>query len=223
MATSSIWGEWTIKLGEIESILGEIEAIKQSVVMAHELRPGDTRLVAYFVPAAGRTITATEMRAYLRNKLPEYMIPQHFVEMERIPLTPSGKVARKELPSPLGIEGGVKIEYVPPSNEAERVLASIWQEVLGLDRVSAHDNFFDLGGHSLLCIQVIERIMKETGVRLSPRTILLNNLSQISQELNASLPSEETAGREEAAKKNADSSPGGFLRRMRRRFLPRSK
>jgi hypothetical protein len=180
-------------------------------------------LVAYLVPVAGMTITPTEMRAYLRNKLPEYMIPQHFVEMERIPLTPSGKVARKGLPSPLGIEGGTEVAYVPPGNEAERVLASIWQEVLGVDRVGAQDNFFNLGGHSLLCIQVIERIMKETGVKLSPRTILLNNLGQIGRELRASLPPEETAGKDEAAKKSGtDSSPGGVWRRMKKRFLPRS-
>ncbi len=150
------------------------------------------------------------------------MIPQHFVEMERIPLTPSGKVARKELPSPLGIEGGTEKEYVPPSNDAERILASVWQEVLGVDRVSAHDNFFDLGGHSLLCIQVIERVLKETGVRLSPRTILLNNLAQIGQELSAGLPPRETTGKDEAAKTGTESPPGGFLRRMKKKLLPHS-
>jgi amino acid adenylation domain-containing protein len=211
-----------IELGEIETALGEVDAVKQGVVIAREIKPGDTRLIAYFIPVGGKSLTPTDLRSHLRKKLPEYMIPQHFVELDKMPLTPAGKIDRKGLPSPWGSQGGAEPEYVPPRNEAERILASIWQEVLGIDRVSAHDNFFDLGGHSLLCIQVIERIIKETGIRLSPRTILLNNLSQIGQELKASLPPKETFAKKEAEKNGADSSPGGFLRKMKKKFFPHS-
>lgn len=211
-----------IELGEIETALGEVEATKQAVVIAREISPGDTRLIAYIVPVAGKTVTPTELRAHLRTKLPEYMIPQHFVELDKLPLTPAGKIDRKGLPSPFRIEGGAEVEYVAPRNETEQLLASIWQGVLRVERVSAHDNFFEIGGHSLLCMQVIERIRKETGVRLSPRVILLNTLSQIAEALPVSLSPKESEGKEVQGTKLTDSSARSFLRRVKEKFLSNS-
>jgi amino acid adenylation domain-containing protein len=207
-----------IELGEIETALGEGDAIKQGVVIAREIKPGDTRLIAYFIPVGGKSLTSTDLRSHLRKKLPEYMIPQHFVELDQMPLTPAGKIDRKGLPSPWGNQGGAEPEYVPPRNEAERILASTWQEVLGIDRVSAHDNFFEIGGHSLLCIQVIERIMKETGVRLSPRVILLNTLSQIAETLPVTLSQKETEEKKVQERKSSETAGGSFLRKVKNVF-----
>ena len=171
-----------IELGEIEAVLTEPEAVKQGVVVVREFRPGDTRLVAYIVGESGKSVTATELRKHLRTKLPEYMIPQHFVELDALPLTPAGKIDRKGLAAAFKIGPAIEDEYIAPRNETEQLLASIWQEVLGLDRVSVHDNFFEIGGHSILSMQVIARIKKETGLQLSPRIILLNTLGQIAEE-----------------------------------------
>jgi acyl carrier protein len=145
-----------IELGEIETILGEHDAIKQGVVAVREERPGDTRLVAYYVSKPDRDIVTTELRSHLRAKLPDYMIPQHFVELELMPLTPAGKVDRKALPKPEA-DGSLEQGYVAPRTQVEKVLAKIWGEVLGLERVGVHDNFFELGGHSLLATQVMSR------------------------------------------------------------------
>jgi len=211
-----------IELAEIETVLGEVEAVKQAVVIVREIRPGDARLIAYIVPVPGKTVTPTELRAHLRSKLPEYMIPQHFVELDGLPLTPAGKIDQKELVSAFRIGGGAEVEYVAPRNAAEKFLASIWQEVLKVDRVSTHDNFFEIGGHSLLCMQVIERIRKETGVRLSPRVILLNTLSQIAETLPISLSQKASEGEEVQETKLTDSSAMSFLWKVKKKLLSSS-
>jgi hypothetical protein len=172
---------YRIELGEIESVLVEHPSVKQGVVTAREDRPGDVRLVAYIVYSPGEEATVTELRKHLRYRLPDYMIPQHLVELDNIPLTPNGKVDRKALPSPFGatLESDT---YVAPSTDLERKIASIWQEALGVDRIGVHDNFFDIGGHSLLSMQVLVRMQKELGLSISPVTILLNTLGQIAHE-----------------------------------------
>jgi hypothetical protein len=106
------------------------------------------------------------------------MIPQHFVTLEQIPLTANGKVDRRALPSPLGTERP-REGYVAPSTDNEKLLGTLWEELLGVGRVSAHDNFFELGGHSLLCLQMTSRLEKQTGTRLNPRIILRNDLRQV--------------------------------------------
>ncbi len=166
-----------IEPGEIEAVLVEHAAVAQAVVVVREDRPGDARLVAYVVPTPGRMITASDVRKHLRRRLPEYMIPQHVVELAKLPLTPAGKVARNELTAPLGAAAAAKSR--PPETPSERALARIWAEMLGTDRIAATDNFFDLGGHSLLSMTVIARVAAETGVRVSPRDLLLLTLEQI--------------------------------------------
>jgi acyl carrier protein len=135
-------------------------------------------LVAYFVLGPGQQVTVTELRKYLRHRLPQYMVPQHFVELEGLPLTPNGKVDRRALPMPFS-GGAVEDSYVAPRTEMEACVAAIWQEVLGVERVGVHDNFFDLGGHSLLTLQVAARIEQATGVRLNLWLFVSSTLEQI--------------------------------------------
>jgi len=170
-----------IELGEIEAALAEHEAVAASVVIVREDRPGDVRLVGYTAARPGHSATATDLRKHLRRSLPEFMIPQHFVELDVLPLTPAGKIARAELPAPAG--ASPKADARNPETPAERVIATIWKGALGIDSLSATDNFFDLGGHSLLSMVVMARIQSETGTRISARDLLLSSLEQIAAQL----------------------------------------
>jgi amino acid adenylation domain-containing protein len=154
-----------IELGEIEAVLGEHESIGQVVVMAREDIPGEKRLVAYIVPDGNQPPSASVLRQYLQEKLPEYMVPGAFITLEKFPLSPNGKIDRKTLPAPASIRP-VELDYVAPRTEMERTIAAIWQEVLHLEKVGTHDNFFELGGHSLLATQVVSRIKKTLGIDL---------------------------------------------------------
>jgi acyl carrier protein len=139
------------------------------VAAAKEGAGGGKRLVAYVVCAAGAEApAAAELREYLRGRLPEYMAPSAFVSLSELPLTPNGKVDRKALPEP-EVSGPAEESYVAPRNSVEEVLAGIWAEVLGVERVGVEDNFFDLGGHSLLVTQAASRVRSAFGVELPPR------------------------------------------------------
>jgi amino acid adenylation domain-containing protein len=186
-----------------ESAATNLMTIPKSKPSGNSTRPTDRRLVAYIVPEPGENIMATEMRKHLRSKVPEYMIPQHFVELEAFPVTANGKVDRNALPSPFHGETAEELEFVEPSTETEKVLAKIWQEVLGIHRVGIHDNFFELGGHSLLSIQVISRIKKATGVRLNVRVLLLNSLGQIAPQCPVASSSPKEQKEQPAAEKPA--------------------
>jgi acyl carrier protein len=126
---------------------------------------GEQRLVAYVVGP----VEAAELREHLRESLPEYMVPAAFVVLERLPLTPNGKLDARALPEP---EHGAEADrYVAPRTEAEEVLAEIWAEVLGVERVGVHDSFFELGGHSLLIMRLLSRIQATLDLRISIRTV----------------------------------------------------
>jgi len=155
-----------IELGEIESVLGQHEAVREVVVMPREDVPGEKRLVAYLVPNEKQTPSVSVLRQYLKEKLPEYMVPNAFVMLEKFPLTPNGKIDRKALPSPTGLRPELESTYVAPQAEIDRTIAAIWQEVLRLEKIGIHDNFFDVGGYSLLAIRVISRINKAFQVDL---------------------------------------------------------
>ncbi|MBW4564790.1 MAG: amino acid adenylation domain-containing protein [Mojavia pulchra JT2-VF2] len=150
-----------IELGEIEAVLEQHPAVRQCVVMVREDVPGNQRLVAYLVAENDAT---DELRQYLRQKLPEYMIPSAFVILDSLPLTPNGKVNRRALPAPENTNAELVSGFVAPRHPVEEVLAGIWTQVLGISQVSIYDNFFELGGHSLLATQVISRIRKTFGV-----------------------------------------------------------
>jgi amino acid adenylation domain-containing protein len=163
-----------IELGEIESTLQEHESVRQAVVMVREDKPGDKRLVAYVVmePEAEESQAGAWMirlQEHLQKKLPNYMVPSLYVEMQDMPLTQNGKIDRKKLPSPE--TEVVQQEYVGPRNPTEETLCRIWQEVLRRERVGIHDNFFALGGHSLLAAQLVTRIRDSFKVEISIRAL----------------------------------------------------
>ncbi|UCH98508.1 MAG: amino acid adenylation domain-containing protein, partial [Candidatus Aminicenantes bacterium] len=154
-----------IELGEIESQLLAHEKIKEAVVIAREDSSSNKCLCAYIVLMHGESIVIdqTEFRGYLTNRLPDYMVPSFFVHLDKIPLTPNGKIDRKALPAP-EIKAGDN--YEPPRSELEERLVEIWQEVLGVEQVGINDNFFQLGGHSLKAIQIVSLFEKE-GIRMN--------------------------------------------------------
>jgi amino acid adenylation domain-containing protein len=146
-----------IELGEIEAVLGQHPAVRHAVAVAREDLPGDNRLVAYIVPNTEQAPTTSDLRNFLKTKLPEYMLPSAFVLLDAFPLTPNRKVDRRALPAPDHGRPDLKEAFVAPRTAVEELLAGIWAEVLGLERVGVHDNFFDLGGHSLLATQIMSR------------------------------------------------------------------
>jgi acyl carrier protein len=130
-------------------------ALREAVVVARNEGAGDKRLVAYIVAAREQASpTVSELRRHLREQLPDYMLPAAFVILPALPLTANGKINRRALPAPEKLRPELETTYTPPHTRAERLIASVWQEVLGLEKVGLHDSFFDLGGHSLLTIQV---------------------------------------------------------------------
>ncbi|MET0397551.1 MAG: amino acid adenylation domain-containing protein, partial [Longimicrobiaceae bacterium] len=150
-----------IEPGEVEAALEAGPRVREAVVVVREDVPGERRLVAYVVPEDGAAVDAAALRAQLAGRLPEYMVPSAFVAMEALPLTPSGKVARRALPAPE--RDGAGEAYVAPRLPLEEVVAGIWGEVLLLERVGINLNFFDLGGHSLLLARVQARLREALG------------------------------------------------------------
>jgi hypothetical protein len=143
-----------IELGEIEAALGGFPHVRQVMAVAREGRSGDKRLVAYIVAERGQNPTVEDLRTYLRERLPDYMIPSAFVLLDEWPLTPSGKIDRQRLPDPEGPRPTLETAYVEPQTHLERKLCDLWREVLGVDEVGLDDNFFSLGGHSLLLLKM---------------------------------------------------------------------
>src|SRR4029450_7626076 len=133
-----------IEPGEIESELRQHPEIREAVVIAREGQRGEKRLVAYFVPSGMRTLDSGELRAFLKQTLPDHMIPAFFVAMESMPLTPNGKIDRDALPAPDPSERRLKESHEAPGTANEQILATIWSEVLGLEKVGIHENFFEL-------------------------------------------------------------------------------
>jgi amino acid adenylation domain-containing protein len=178
-----------IELGEIEAVLEKHPEIHQCVVMVREDVPGNQRLVAYLVADLVSKNTVTdELRQYLRQKLPQYMIPSAFVCLESLPLTPNGKVNRRALPAPENTGGELTSNFVLPRHPVEEVLAGIWTQFLGVSQVGIYDNFFELGGHSLLATQVISRIRKTLKVDISLQHLFafptIAGLAQEIQQIN---------------------------------------
>jgi non-ribosomal peptide synthetase component F len=155
-----------IELGEIEAALARRPGVTDSVVVAV-----DGRLVAYVVPATGTAVSPDDLRAHLARTLPDYMVPAAFVALDRMPLNANGKLDRAALPAP---EWGAAPEtsHVEPRTETERTVAEIWAEVLGVERVGAQDNFFDLGGDSIGSMLITSRTRATFGVELTPRDVL---------------------------------------------------
>jgi amino acid adenylation domain-containing protein len=160
-----------IELGEIEAVLIQHPSVRDAVVALREDTPGDKRLVAYIVPPDGHQPSVRDLRAYLKEKLPEYMVPAALVTMEALPLTPNGKVDRRALRAPEWAKPHLRQEYVAPRSDIEKQLTEIWSAVLGVSQIGIYDNFFELGGHSLLATQVISRVRDTFHADLSLRRI----------------------------------------------------
>ena len=187
-----------IETGEIETCLLEHPGVREVVVTAREDAPGDVRLVAYLVPE-GAAPSSGEMREHLQAKLPDYMIPSFFVALEALPLNPNGKVDRKALPAPEAPRPTA--DFVAPGDELEKRVAEIWKDVLGVSRVGARDNFFDLGGHSLLMVRVHERLADELDRELA--IVDLFNHPTIRSLARFLSPSEDAPAPEDEGRKRA--------------------
>ncbi|HED34639.1 MAG TPA: amino acid adenylation domain-containing protein [Gammaproteobacteria bacterium] len=173
-----------IEPGEIEAVLTRQSAIEHAAVIVSEVRAGDPRLVAYIVVTPGTAVTSTAIRDLIKHDLPDYMLPQHIVEIEKLPLTPNGKVDKNALPDVFTETGTGCEDKVLPASFAQKQLAIIWAEALGIDvsSISIYDNFFDIGGHSLLSMQVISKVRGLTGVKLNPREIILSSLEHMAEQ-----------------------------------------
>ncbi|MGD2183146.1 amino acid adenylation domain-containing protein [Lusitaniella coriacea LEGE 07167] len=159
-----------VELGEIEAILCEYSSVQEAVVIAAEEASGTQRLVGYIVSEERQEPEISELRDFVLEKLPDYMIPAAFVLLDSLPLTPSGKIDRRALPEP-DLDEAFSAQFIAPRNEIETEIAGIWANVLGRDRVGVCDNFFELGGHSLVAIQVIARIQDAFFIDLPLRTL----------------------------------------------------
>jgi amino acid adenylation domain-containing protein len=178
-----------IEFGEIETVLSQHNAVKTAVIIAQEDETNQKRLVAYIIPQVEiispqkekNSLNVTELRQFLKAKLPEYMIPSAFVILESLPLTPNGKTDYRALPAP---EFQSQEQYIAPRNPIEEILSSIWAKVLKVAQVGIHDNFFELGGHSLLATQLISRIREAFQVEMPLRELFVApTIAELSQEI----------------------------------------
>ncbi len=160
-----------VELGEVESRLSEHPDVRQAVAVIREDRPGDRRLVAYILPQPSRVITAGELRQFLAERVPEYMIPAAFSVVSEVPLTPSGKVHRKALEAAEYAPLEMRDHYVAPRGPLEEALVGIWSEILGVHDPGIHDDFFQLGGHSLMATQLVSRVRDALKVELPLRAL----------------------------------------------------
>jgi len=165
---------YRIELSEIETLLSEHPSIDHAVVAAKETGAGEKRIVAYVVPKQPQGLTSNEIRNYVKDKLPGFMIPAAVVLLDALPLTPNGKVDHMALPMPAASGSRDEREFVAPHTATEKSLAGIWTQLLNIERVSANDDFFEMGGHSLLAVRLISRVRETSGVELQIRDIFLH-------------------------------------------------
>jgi amino acid adenylation domain-containing protein len=160
-----------IELGEIEVVISRYPGVRQQIVVAREDTPGDKRLVAYIVPVQAEQFQTTGLQEFLKNQLPDYIVPV-VVVLTEMPLSSNGKIDRKALPSPTFGNRSEAEDFVPARNEIERSLADIWSDLLAVQTIGIRDNFFELGGHSLLAIRLVSRIEQSFGKELSLASLL---------------------------------------------------
>jgi amino acid adenylation domain-containing protein/non-ribosomal peptide synthase protein (TIGR01720 family) len=165
-----------IELGEIETAICRHPAVQEAVVTVHEGGSGDRRLCAYVVCGAevDEGVSSTSLRAYLKEQLPNYMLPSMITMLDALPLTTTGKVDRKKLPEPVFSRLDMENQYVAPQTEQEIFLAEMWREVLEMDKIGVHDNFFELGGDSIQAAVVMNRVQEAIGTAIPVRAIFMN-------------------------------------------------
>ena len=165
-----------IELGEIESVLGQHPMVRETIVLARDDnaivgQPGDKRLVAYYVPDHESPPSVADLRDFVRQKLPAYMVPSAFITLEALPLTPNGKVDRRALPTPDTGRPELASVFVAPRTSVEETTAETWAGLFGIKDIGIHDNFFDLGGHSLLATQLLSRLRETFQIELPLRYV----------------------------------------------------
>jgi amino acid adenylation domain-containing protein len=194
-----------IEPGEIETALRSAPGVRDAVVVVREDTPGNRRLVAYVAAAPGPRPSVADLRAWLRDAVPEHMVPSAFLVLEALPMTPNGKLDRRALPAPEGRpEGGE--EYVAPRTPTEEALAAIWAELLEVGRVGANDNFFDLGGHSLLVVQLHARLKETIAPRLSVADLFgIRTLADLARQVDALREAEDDSPSREETLHRADA------------------
>jgi acyl carrier protein len=174
-----------IELGEIEAALAEHPALRQAVVILRKTGGGGSELVAYVVAEPGQDVAATSLREYLKQILPDPMVPTAYVPLDKFPLTASGKVDRTMLPAPDRVVT-LHVEHEPPQTETELQIARVWRELLELENVGLRDNFFELGGHSMLATVLVSRLRDEFGVDLSVRQLFKGpTVAELAESVNA--------------------------------------
>jgi acyl carrier protein len=178
-------------LSPVEVALVEHEAVAEAAAREFEERPGDWRLIAYVVYDPEEDATVSELRRHIRRSMSDDFVPHAFIELETIPRSADGSVDHAALESPFtGAE-----ELVEPRTPSERTIAALWQKLLGVDTIGVYDNFFDIGGHSLLSMRLISQVDKQLGVRLQHENIVINTLEQLAAKCDQQLGNEpDTAG-----------------------------
>ncbi len=175
-----------IELGEIEAVLHQHPAVRETTVIVRSDTPGEKLLVAYIVPKSEQIPDSSELRNFLAQQLPDYLVPQFFMILDAIPLTPNGKVDRRVLPIPDGLRPELRVAYIAPTTDLQQTIATIWQQVLQLEKVGVEDNFFDLGGHSLLMVQLHSQLQTNLKQELSIIELFqYPTISSLSQHLSA--------------------------------------
>ena len=173
-----------VELGEIEAALDQHPAVHESVVVASGTDGSDKRLIAYVVCDKSQPASVHELKGFLKDRLPNYMVPPIFVFMSAMPLTPNGKIDRRALPDPEQTRPELQVEYVAARTRVEGTLTEMWMQLLGLEQVGIFDNFFDLGGESLMATKVVSRVREIFEVELPLRTIFESpTIAQLSESI----------------------------------------
>ncbi|MGR4032374.1 non-ribosomal peptide synthetase, partial [Bacillus sp. ZZQ-131] len=168
-----------IELGEIEATLQRHTLVNEAIVMVREDYPGDPRLIAYVVGDGD----AQKWRDYLKDQLPNYMIPAYFVGLNAFPLTPNGKIDRKALPAPERQE--IASGYIAPRTSTEKTIVSIWHEVLGKENIGIQDSFFEIGGHSLLATQAVSNLKEAFGIEIPLHDLFMfHTVQQLAEQID---------------------------------------
>ena len=175
-----------IELGEIEANLSKHPAVREAAVLVRERGvesspdvKADKVLVAYVSSVQQAEPTINELRFFLQERLPDFMVPSAFVILENLPRTANGKLDRSALPETGGLRPELEESYVAPETSLEILFSTIWRDLLGIDKVGIYDNFFALGGHSLLCMQVVDQIEKSTGLKINPGEMMFQTMGQL--------------------------------------------
>jgi acyl carrier protein len=150
-----------VELGEIEALLAQHPEVSETLIMARDDMSGSKRIVAYFVAKKNAEISNTELHNFLKEKLPDHLVPSYFVQMEEFPLLQNGKVNRRALPEPNSDRPDLASNYAAPRTTKEQIITKIWQAVLGIEKVGINDNFFELGGDSLLLVHILRHLHKQ--------------------------------------------------------------